>query len=39
MAIDQGCGMRVIRGQHHDRLAVLAGTNIRRGLALDRGLN
>ena len=39
IAIDQRRGMRVIRGQHHDRLAVLAGANIRRGLALDGGLN
>src|SRR5258707_13122556 len=35
MAIDQGRGMRVIRRQHHDRLAILAGANIRGGLALD----
>ena len=39
MAIDQGGGMGVIRGQHHDRLAVLAGADIRRGLAPDGGLN
>jgi hypothetical protein len=39
IAIDQCGRVGVIRGQHHDRLGVLAGTNIRRGLALDRGLN
>src|SRR5258708_12891046 len=39
MAIDQCRGMRVIRRQHHDRLAVLAGAYIRRGLALDGRLD
>jgi hypothetical protein len=39
IAIDQSGGMGVIRGQHHDRLAILAGANIRRGLALDGRLN
>ena len=39
MAIDQRRGMRVIGRQHHDRLAVLAGADIRRGFALDGGLD
>jgi hypothetical protein len=39
IAVDQCSGMGVIRSQHHDWLAVLAGADIRRGLALDGGLN
>lgn len=31
--------MRVIRGEHHDRLAILAGADIGRGHALDGGLH
>ena len=39
VAIHQRRGMRVVRGQHHDRLAVLARANIRRSFALDGRLN
>ena len=33
--VDQPRGMRVVRGQAHDRIAVLAGENIRRGEPAD----
>jgi hypothetical protein len=39
MAVDQRRGMGVMGGEHHDRLAALAGADVRRGLALDGRLN
>jgi hypothetical protein len=38
IAIDQRGRMGVIRGEHHNRLAILAGENIRCGLSLDHCL-
>jgi hypothetical protein len=39
MAVNQRRCMRMVGGEHDDGLAVLAGTNIRRGLAPDAGLD
>jgi hypothetical protein len=35
IAIDQRRGMSVIGGQHHDRIAALAGADVRRGEPAD----
>jgi hypothetical protein len=39
VAVDQRRRVRVIRGQHHDGIAALAGANLRRGFALDGRLH
>jgi hypothetical protein len=39
ITIHERCGMGVVGGQHHDRLAILARANIGCGFTLDRRLN